>query len=217
MEVTPAAVGRGTQRPTPLAWIALPLAFVWIVPLGLFVGILDTILGAVSSVAAATLAVVVLLRSRHGVDHGRVLAWIALTGVAAHVVVTLALGLILGLVAERLAPEILEDPGWAMPPVDPAPGDCLVSATQPAPAPCDEPHRAEVVGTYTLPDRGWFDDPEADADQLCNRVVAEFLDISEYEASTRYGLSISGEEPYEVSCWAVSDDPVTGTMRVTRP
>ncbi len=217
MEVTPAAVGRETERPSPLAWIALSLAFVWIVPLGLFVGLLDAVLGAVSSIAGATLAIVVLLRSRRGVDHGRVLAWIALTGVAAHVVVTLVLSLILGLVAERLAPEILEDPEWAMPPVDPAPGDCLVSATRPAPAPCDEPHRAEVVGTYSLRDRGWFYDPENDADQLCNRAVAEFLDISEDEASTRYGMSISGDDPYEVSCWAVSEDPVTGTMRVARP
>lgn len=36
-------------------------------------------------------------------------------------------------------------------------------------------------------------------------------------AAWRYGFSISGEGPYEVSCWAVSDESVTGTMRATHP
>lgn len=200
-----------------MAWIALPLAFVWIVPLGLFVGVLDTVLGVASSLAGAVLAVIVLLRSRHGIDHGRVLAWIALAGVTAHLAFTIAFGLIMRAAFEHMVPEGLDEAEWAAPPEDPSPGDCLVSDTQPAPIACDEPHRAEVVGTYTLPDTGWFEVPESKAEPLCNRAVAEYLDISEDEAWTRYGFSISGDGPYDVSCWAVSEDPVTGTMQVTRP
>lgn len=199
-----------------MAWIALPLAFVWVLPLGLFIGTVDTILGLVCSVAAATLAVVVLLRSRRGIDHARVLAWIALAGVAAHLAFTIAFSLLMNAVFERMQPEMMGEAGWTVPPEDPSPGDCLLSAEMPAPTACDEPHRAEVVGTYTLPDTGWFEDPESDADPLCNRAVADYLDISEYEAETRYGFSISGDGPYELSCWAVSEAPITGTMRATR-
>lgn len=219
MDDPPAAVGLQAERPErswTLAWIALPLAFVWAFPLGLFLGMLDTVLDVVCSLAGAVLAVVVLRRSRDGIDHGRVLAWIALAGVAMQVVFTLALGLLAAVIFKGLAPEV-PDAGWAPPPSELVAGDCLLSDLQPVPTSCEEPHRVEVVGTYTLPEAGWFNDPETDADPLCNSAVAEYLGITEDEAAWRYGFSISGDEPYEVSCWAVSEDSVTGTMRATRP
>lgn len=216
MEAPPAAIGPPAERSSPLAWIALTLAFVWVLPLGLLLGLVDTVLDVMCTLAGAVLAVIVLLRSRHGTDRGRLLAWIALAGVATKLVFTLALSLIARVIFEGMDPEFTET-GLPLPPDQLVSGDCLLSDVEPVLTSCEEPHRAEVTGTYTLPELGWFEDPETAADPLCNSAVADYLGISEDEAAWRYGFSISGDEPYEVACWAVSEDSVTGTMRVPRP
>jgi len=225
MDHPPAALGPQAERTSPLAWIALALSLVWVPPLGLLIGPLDTFLGLACTLGGTTLAVVVLLHSRHGIDHGKVPASIALASAALHLAVTLALGLTAVMTTEPVdvpevaedAPEVAADAGWPVPPEESVTGDCLLSIESPISTPCDEPHRVEVAGTYTLPDKGWFEDAEAEADPLCSNSVAKYLDIPEDEAAWRYGLSISGDEPYVVSCWAVSEDAVTGTMRATSP
>lgn len=216
MDAPPPAIGPPAERSSPMAWIALTLAFVWVLPLGLLLGLVDTVLDLACTFAGAVLAIIVLLRSRHGTDHGRLLAWIALAGVAMKLVFTLALSLVASAIFEGMDPEGMEA-GWPPPPDQLASGDCLLSDVRPVPTSCEEPHRVEVTGTYTLPELGWLEDPESEADPLCNSAVAEYLDISEDEAAWRYGFSISGDEPYLVACWAVSEDSVTGTMRVPRP
>lgn len=215
MDHPPATLGPQAVRTSPLAWIALALTFVSVLPLGLVLGILDGVLDLVCTLAGASLAVVVLLRSRHGIDHGRLVAWIALISAAVHLVFTLALGLITVRIFDDMDPG--GDAEWASPPRGLVQGDCLHSELRPVPTSCEEPHRAEVVDTFSIPNGGWFDVPEDDADALCGSAVAEYLGITEEEAAWRYGFSISGERPYEVSCWAVSDESVTGTMRATRP
>ena len=218
MDHPPAAFGPQAAQSTTLAWIALALTLAWIPPLGLLIGPVDTFLGLACTIGGTTLAVVVLLRSRHGVDHGKVPAWIALASAALHLAVTLALGLILLTTTEAIdVPEVAEEAGWLVPPEESVTGDCLQSVERPISTPCDEPHRVEVAGTYTLPDKGWFEDAEAEADPLCSDAVAKYLDIPEGEAAGRHGFSISGDKPYVVACWAVSEDPVTGTMRATSP
>ncbi|HEY9352881.1 MAG TPA: septum formation family protein [Nocardioides sp.] len=218
MDHPPAALGPQAAQSTSLAWIALALTLVWVPPLGLLIGPLDTFLGLACTLAGTTLAVMVLLRSRHGIDHGKVPASIALASAALHLAVTLALGLTLVMTTEAIdVPEVAEEAGWPVPPEESVTGDCLLSIESPTSTPCDEPHRVEVAGTYTLPDKGWFEDAEAEADPLCSNAVAKYLDIPEEEAAWRYGLSISADEPYKVACWAVSEDPVTGTMRATSP
>lgn len=225
MDHPPATLSPQAEQSSHLAWIALALTLVWVPPLGLLIGPLDTFLGLVCTFGGTTLAIVVLLRSRHGVDHGKVPASIALACAALHLAVTLALGLILVTTTEAIdVPvvaeddlEIAEDPGWPVPPEESVTGDCLLSIESPTLTSCDEPHRVEVAGTYTLADKGWFEDAEAEADPLCSNAVAKYLGISEDEAAWRYGFSVSGDEPYVVSCWAVSEDSVTGTMRANRP
>lgn len=225
MDHPSAALSPQAAQSTTLAWVALALTLVWVPPLGLLIGPLDIVLGLACTLAGTTLAVVVLLRSRHGIDHGKVPASIALASAALHLAVTLALGLTLVMTTEAIdvpvveedALEVAEDAGWPFPPEESVTGDCLLSVERPISTSCDEPHRVEVAGTYTLPDKGWFDDAEAEADPLCSNSVAKYLGIPEDEAAWRYGLSISGDEPYVVACWAVSEDPVTGTMRTTSP
>lgn len=215
MDHPPAALGPQAERTSPLAWIALALTFAWVVPLGLVLGMLDSVLDLVCTLVGAALAVVVLLRSRHGIDHGRLVAWIALGSVAVHLALTFALGLITVLIFDDMDPN--GDAEWASTPSGLVQGDCLLSELRPVPTSCEEPHLAEVVGTYSLPEAGWFDIPEDDADALCGDAVAEYLDITADEAAWRYGFSISGDGPYEVSCWALSEVSVTGTMRANRP
>lgn len=218
MDDPPAAIGPQTEQSSTVAWIALALAVVWIPPLGLLIGSLDTFLGLACTAGGTALAVTVLLRSRHGIDHGKVPALIALASAALHLAVTLLLGLVLVMATEPIDDsEITAEAGWPVPPEDAITGDCLLSVERPAPTACDEPHRVEVAGTYTLPDLGWFEDPESEVDPLCNSAVAEYLGISEDEAAWRYGFSISADGPHEVACWAVSEDSVTGTMRATSP
>lgn len=218
MDHPPAALGPQAEQSSTLAWIALALTLAWVPPLGLLIGPLDTFLGLACTLSGTTLAVVVLLRSRHGIDHGEVPAWIALASAALHLAVTLALGLTLLMTTDAIdVPEVAEDAGWPVPAEESVTGDCLLSVERPISTPCDEPHRVEVAGTYTLPDKGRFEDAEAEAPRLCSDAVAKYLDIPEDEAAWRYGFSISGDEPYVISCWAVSEDPVTGTMRTTSP
>ena len=218
MDHPPAALGPQAAQSTTLAWIALALTVVWVPPLGLLIGPLDTFLGLACTLSGTTLGVVVLLRSRHGIDHGKVLARIALASAALHLAVTLALGLTLLMTTDAIdVPEVAEDAGWLVPPEESVTGDCLLSVERPISTSCDEPHRVEVAGTYTLPDKRRFEDAEAEADPLCSDAVAKYLGIPEDEAAGRHGFSISGDEPYVVACWAVSEDAVTGTMRATSP
>lgn len=218
MDHPPATLGPRAEPSSTLAWIALALTLVWVPPLGLLIGPLDTFLGLACTLGGTTLAVMVLLRSRHGIDHGKVLASIALASAALHLAVTLALGLTLLTTTEAIdVPEVAEDAGWLVPPEESVTGDCLLSVESPTSTPCDEPHRVEVAGTYALPDKGWFEDAEAEADPLCSDAVAKYLGIPEDEAAWRYGFSASGDEPYVIACWADSEDSVTGTMRTTSP
>ena len=218
MDHPPAAFGPQAAQSTTLAWIALALTVVWVPPLGLLIGPLDTFLGLACTLAGTTLAVMVLLRSRHGIDHGKVPASIALASAALHLAVTLALGLTAVMTTEPIdVPEVAEDTGWLASPEESVTGDCLLSIESPISTSCDEPHRVEVAGTYTLHDKGRVEDAEAEADPLCSDAVARYLGIPEDEAAGRHGFAISGDEPYVVACWAVSGDPVTGTMRATSP
>ncbi|MFJ9392586.1 septum formation family protein [Nocardioides sp. NPDC101246] len=221
MDAPPLAVEPQAEQSQTLAWIALALNLVWVPPLGMVIGILDTFLGLACTLVGTTLAVLVLLRSRHGIDHGRLPAWIAVSSAAAHLTLTLALGLILAVTTHPIDdPESLEtteDVGWPLPPEELVTGDCLLSVERPTTTLCNEPHRVEVAGTYTLSDTDRFDDAETDADPLCNRSVAAYLGVPADEAASRYGFSISADKPHRVACWAVSEDAITGTMRATRP
>lgn len=204
-------------RSSTLTWIAVPLAFVWVLPLGILIGVVDTILGVTCTVASLAIAIVVLLRSRHGIDYGRLPAWIAIGGAVLHVLVAVALQLMGMLIFHAIDPtgdfEPPEGVDEFVMPEEFMEGQCLKDADWPTIVSCDEPHRAEVVATFTVHKKHWFDDPEDEADEMCNEAVADFLGITVDESTTEYGMSISAEDPYAVACWAVADRSVTGTMR----